>query len=374
MIIIELSLTLILFHFQDFEATLIFLNVTRGLAEATVKRMNTWKQALLLFYFYLCVKAASGEPLQEVDHCSALGESLGSFRSPNLLHAISHVFTPPASRFAFVPLLGLSNQPPPLRKRRGYHTADSAPTSRYFCRHHPRRDPERRHHHRTHRRQRPRDHRPPPRPRAGTRPALRAAARPAARPPSKEGPAPPPAPAAPRIQAKDHPAGSVRPVYFIQGFYPRLVDASRAPAYSPVDGQALSVPLGHIPEVAHTFAYWDANYALANEAGVAMSESTCGSKTIGFPVSQPGGKSLLCIEELSRIGLERCDTARCAVRVMGELAVQYGCAGPALPERTISRTLTPPPGALQVLQHGGRDPRKSVAQRLRGVLDCERPG
>lgn len=50
----------------------------------------------------------------------------------------------------------------------------------------------------------------------------------------------PPGPLRPRgclRQAKDHPQGAVRPVYSIASAYPRLVDANRAPAYAPVDGQ-----------------------------------------------------------------------------------------------------------------------------------------
>lgn len=184
----------------------------------------------------------------------------------------------------------------------------------------------------------------------------------------------------------------MRPVYSIASAYPRLVDANRAPAYAPVDGQVRrrpptprarpgrpkrarrspaqpprrpglrsprpihatrpstnptptplpqkpSVPLGYIPEVRHTYAYWDLNYALANEKarprgaaaahfsdapapacaaprrpphpfhrsshrrlrprlhfaaqGVAMGESTCAARTIGFPPTMPGGKARL---------------------------------------------------------------------------------
>lgn len=64
-----------------------------------------------------------------------------------------------------------------------------------------------------------------------------------------------------RVPAADHPPGSLRPVHFVNGFFPRLVDAGRSPGYAPsVDAPSASQPLGYIPQVAHTYAYWDLNY------------------------------------------------------------------------------------------------------------------
>ena len=126
-----------------------------------------------------------------------------------------------------------------------------------------------------------------------------------------------------RVPAADHAPGSMRPVYFVNGFYPRIVDGARAPAYAPRASETTMQPIGYIPEVSHTYAYWDLNYALVNEHGLGFAESTCAAKTIGFsPVH--GGPNILCIEELTKIALERCATARCAVQTMGSLAEQYG--------------------------------------------------
>jgi dipeptidase len=61
-----------------------------------------------------------------------------------------------------------------------------------------------------------------------------------------------------------------------------------------------------------------------NEHQVSIGESTCSSKLWAPPVGYYGGKALLEASELSQIALERCSTARCAVQMMGDLAVQYG--------------------------------------------------
>ncbi len=44
-------------------------------------------------------------------------------------------------------------------------------------------------------------------------------------------------------------------------------------------------------------------------------------------VGQPGGHAMFGIMELIRVALERCATARCAVRTMGDLAVEHGFYG-----------------------------------------------
>lgn len=68
-----------------------------------------------------------------------------------------------------------------------------------------------------------------------------------------------------RVPAADWPEGSLRPVYFVSGWYPRIVSASRGPGYAPAGGQAVMEPLGAIPQVAHTYAYWDTNYGARSE-------------------------------------------------------------------------------------------------------------
>ncbi len=73
----------------------------------------------------------------------------------------------------------------------------------------------------------------------------------------------------------------------------------------------------------HSAAALSPHVALVNEHGVGFAESTCAARTIGFS-PRDGGANLLCIEELTKLALERCMTARCAVQLMGDLAVRYG--------------------------------------------------
>ncbi|KAF4676889.1 hypothetical protein FOL47_004592 [Perkinsus chesapeaki] len=112
--------------------------------------------------------------------------------------------------------------------------------------------------------------------------------------------------------------------------YPRIVDASRAPSYAPVGDQKPSVATGYVDmPVGTTYGYWDSSYGIMNEAGVSMGESTCSARMSSVPRGDgPDGKgAVFWIGELSDIGLELCDTARCAVKTMGYYAEKYGYYG-----------------------------------------------
>ena len=84
------------------------------------------------------------------------------------------------------------------------------------------------------------------------------------------------------VPARDWPKGSLRPVYasavavgdqpqFNAFTVPRLVDGKRAPGYAN-PGNPPSIPVGHIPQAAHTYAYIDGNYAIMNEHGLMFGE------------------------------------------------------------------------------------------------------
>ncbi len=78
---------------------------------------------------------------------------------------------------------------------------------------------------------------------------------------------------------------------------------------------------GEIPQIAHTYAYLNTAYPCMNEKQLAMGESTfSGPDTLVNP------DNMFLIEELERVALMRCTTARDAIRLMGELIEKYGYA------------------------------------------------
>ncbi|MBQ7472714.1 MAG: C69 family dipeptidase [Prevotella sp.] len=76
---------------------------------------------------------------------------------------------------------------------------------------------------------------------------------------------------------------------------------------------------GVIPQVRHTFRYLDTAYPCMNEKQLAMGETTISGRD-----TLMNKKGMFMIEELERIALERCSTARQAIRLMGDLVRQYG--------------------------------------------------
>ena len=123
------------------------------------------------------------------------------------------------------------------------------------------------------------------------------------------------------VPARDHAPGSKRPIYSgLNLDYPRLVSKERGPAYD-TPGHPQTKILGYIPQVAHTYAYFDGNYGIMNEHQLMIGECTNGARNQPDPTP---GTGMMYTPELSRIALERTKTAREAVKLMGELIDKYG--------------------------------------------------
>ncbi len=76
---------------------------------------------------------------------------------------------------------------------------------------------------------------------------------------------------------------------------------------------------GEIPEVPETYAFLNTAYPAMNEFGLAIGETTIGGRE---ELYNPEG--MFMIEELERVMLERCRTAREAIKLAGELVKEYG--------------------------------------------------
>jgi dipeptidase len=74
-----------------------------------------------------------------------------------------------------------------------------------------------------------------------------------------------------------------------------------------------------IPQVSHTFAYLNTAYPCLNEKQLAIGETTF----VG-PRELVNEKGMFLIEELERIALQRCTTAREAIKLIGELIKEHG--------------------------------------------------
>lgn len=76
---------------------------------------------------------------------------------------------------------------------------------------------------------------------------------------------------------------------------------------------------GEIPQVEETFAYFNTAYPCMNEKQLAIGETTIGSKR---ELYNPEG--MFMIEEIERLILERCTTAREAIKLADKLVKEYG--------------------------------------------------
>ncbi|SHO55411.1 dipeptidase [Vibrio quintilis] len=132
------------------------------------------------------------------------------------------------------------------------------------------------------------------------------------------------------VPAQDHEPGSFRAVVAgTDDAYPRLVSTDRGPNYQ-LEGYPDTKAIGKIPQVEHTYAYFDGSYGIMNEHNLMFGECTNGAKFQPEYISQQDAQAsgiqcrIFYSAELSRIALERCKTAREAVELMGKLIDEYG--------------------------------------------------
>ena len=76
---------------------------------------------------------------------------------------------------------------------------------------------------------------------------------------------------------------------------------------------------GTIPQAKHTYRFLNTAYPCLNEHQLGIGETTYGGRD-----TMENKAGMFMIEELARVALERCTTAREAIRLMGELIKKYG--------------------------------------------------
>ncbi len=119
-----------------------------------------------------------------------------------------------------------------------------------------------------------------------------------------------------KVPAADHKPGSTRPLYTISQM--RTWPPSEGLKWDLVKKDFNGV---EIPEVPHTYGYMHGVFGYMNDQQLAMGESTIGNVR---KLSNPTQSAKTNITMLTLLAMERCKTAREAIRLMGGLAEKYG--------------------------------------------------
>ena len=122
------------------------------------------------------------------------------------------------------------------------------------------------------------------------------------------------------IPAKDYAPESMRKIYAI----PQLEDWPIAEEKEGLSKDEISfyqsIDTGNaIPQVDHTYAYIRGIFGNINEKQLGINESTVGSRS---ELASPNAD--VSISELTLLAMERCSTAREAIKLMGSVAEQFG--------------------------------------------------
>jgi dipeptidase len=121
------------------------------------------------------------------------------------------------------------------------------------------------------------------------------------------------------VPGRTYPKGSMAPVHWGMVYFGAEDDRGALPL-----GDFGKI-IGEIPQVERTFAYFHTGYSQMNEKQLAIGESTCSQRT-ELDVSYVEGltRQIMTIEQAQVFALERCATAREAVKLIGSLVERYG--------------------------------------------------
>jgi dipeptidase len=123
--------------------------------------------------------------------------------------------------------------------------------------------------------------------------------------------------------AKKHKKGDVTRIFQGLMFTETPNDTVGFNGVSPAihDFEVVLLVKGEIPEAKETFAFLNTAYPCLNEKNLAIGETTIEGRS-----ELENKNGMFYIEELERIALQRCTTAREAIALMGKLVKEYGYA------------------------------------------------
>jgi dipeptidase len=121
------------------------------------------------------------------------------------------------------------------------------------------------------------------------------------------------------IPGRAYPKGAMAPVHWGMVYFGAEDDRQALPL-----GEFGKI-IGEIPQVERTFTYFHTGYSQMNEKQLAIGESTC-SQRAELDVAYVEGltRQIMTIEQAQVFALERCATAREAVKLIGGLVEKYG--------------------------------------------------
>jgi dipeptidase len=121
------------------------------------------------------------------------------------------------------------------------------------------------------------------------------------------------------IPGRTYPKGSMAPIHWGMVYFGAEDDRKALPLGD--FGKVIS----QIPQVEKTYGYFHTGYSQMNERQLAIGESTC-SQRPELDVAYVEGltRQIMTIEQAQVFALERCATAREAVRLIGGLVEKYG--------------------------------------------------